>query len=45
MNHLFFSLPRGMTTVVTAARMGSPVNVLGADVSFFGFLLSLLDFC
>ena len=44
-NHLFFSLPRGMTTVVTAARMGSPVRVLGADVSFLGFLLSLLDFC
>jgi hypothetical protein len=34
-----------MTAVVTAARMGSPDKGLGGDVSFLGFLVSLLVFC
>jgi len=43
--YLFFNFPRGITAVVTTARIGSPEMGLGGDVSFFGFLASLLVFC
>ena len=36
--HLFLSLPRTGTTVVTVGRTASGETVLGGDVSFFGFL-------
>lgn len=43
--YFFLSLPRGMMEVSTMARMGSIDTGLAGDVSFFGFLASLFDFC
>ncbi len=42
--YLFFSLPRGMTAVIGATGR-SEVDVLGGDVSFFGFFAILLLRC
>jgi len=46
--YLVLIFPRGMTAVVMVARTGSLLLLgaaLGGDVSFLGFLDSLLDFC
>jgi hypothetical protein len=43
-NHLSLTLPRGATKV-DGAMGRSEVNVLGGDVSFFGFLAILLLRC
>ena len=44
--YLFLILPRGITAVVMVARTGSPpLGALGGEVSFLGFLASLLVFC